>query len=354
MLRDRHHRGRSARDNQSILRCGVRAIELGAPLDRLFAVHFARSEALFFLGRKRSQRRALESALTFASTAAERAAARAELGWCLANARESERALALLEVAVEEAQASGDVDVRVRALGRQVVALIYAGHLDRAEAALRVAEGITSASLGSRSLLAGWRGQFASAKGDPGARSVAFLEAAARYENVGDVRRAAGARTNLADACDRVGAYSEAEDSLRTALVDCRRVGHRLMEGYALLNLGYACMMQKKIMQASAALDDCATIARETTDTRLNCGAASIVARTAQWVARSPPPSLSRKSLAKRERRTSPASRSQPCGWRLAPCWPEATSPARSNSRIARSAGGTRSAGSKKMTQRSS
>ncbi len=256
-------------DNQSVLRCAERACSLGAPSGRLFAVHLARSEALFFLGRKGEQRQALEAALDLATSDAERAAARAELGWWLANSRESERATALLEEAVREAEAAGDADVRVRALGRLVVAQIYAGHLDRAEAALVDAEQVPQPSPASRAMLAGWRGQLASAKGDPGARSVAFQEAAARYEEVGDVRRTAGAKTNLADAWNRVGAYAEAEDALRRALVDCRRVGHRVMEGYALLNLGYACMQQKKTMQASAALDDCESIAKETVDKRL-------------------------------------------------------------------------------------
>jgi tetratricopeptide (TPR) repeat protein len=256
-------------DNHSVLRCSSRANQLGAPTERLFAVNLARSEALFFLGRKEEQRQALESALSFASSDSERAAARAELGWFLANARESDRALAMIDEAVREAEQAGDANVHLRALGRKVVALIYAGHLDRAEETLRVAEAIDGVAASSRGLLAGWRGQLASAKGDPGERSVAFAEAALRYEEVGDVRRAAAAKTNLADAWNRVGAYAEAEDALRLALVDCRRVGHRLMEGYALLNLGYACMMQRKGMQASAALDDCARIASETSDRRL-------------------------------------------------------------------------------------
>jgi tetratricopeptide (TPR) repeat protein len=256
-------------DNQSVLRCSDRAAQLGAPTERLFAVHLAKSEALLFLGRKEEQKLSLETALRFAATEPERAAATAELGWWWVNARETEKAFALLDEAIRASIAAGDSDVRARALGRKVVGSIYAGQLDRAEQALLEAEAIAGASPATRALLAGWRGQLASAKGDPGARSVAFAEAAARYEAVGDVRRAAAARTNLADAWNRVGAYAEAEDSLRRALIDCRRVGHRLMEGYALLNLGYACMMQGKVMQASAALDDCAAIAKEIDDKRL-------------------------------------------------------------------------------------
>lgn len=256
-------------DSQSVLRCSDRASALGASRDLLFTLNMARSEALFFLGRRADQRRALETALSFATTEAERATARAELGWCLVYARESERALALLDEAIAEAEHSGDSDVMVRAYGRTAMALIYAGRLDEAAARLEAASSVERTSPWSEALLAGWRGQLASARGDPGARSQAFSEAIDRYEAVGDVRRAAGARTNLADAWNRIGAYGEAETALEAALVDCRRVGHRLMEGYALLNLGYALMMQNKTLRAMAALEDCASVAKHNEDKRL-------------------------------------------------------------------------------------
>src|SRR5262249_19760047 len=49
----------------------------------------------------------------------------------------------------------------------------------------------------------------------------------------------------------------------------CRRVGHRLMEGYAEMNRGYSLAMMGKTQEAIAALEAAAAIARATQNGRL-------------------------------------------------------------------------------------
>ncbi len=104
-------------------------------------------------------------------------------------------------------------------------------------------------------------------------RRAAYREAIAGYEAAGDLRRAAGAEMNLADADNRVGAYVEAETGLRAALEKLRRLGNRLMEGYALLNLGYALVRQRRSEDAAPIFQESLAIAEETGESRLALGA---------------------------------------------------------------------------------
>jgi tetratricopeptide (TPR) repeat protein len=89
------------------------------------------------------------------------------------------------------------------------------------------------------------------------------------YAKVGDIRSAAGAEANLADVYNRVGAHADAEAALERALEGCRRVGHRVMEGYAELNLGYARAKLERLDEARASLKRAEDIARATKNARL-------------------------------------------------------------------------------------
>ena len=116
---------------------------------------------------------------------------------------------------------------------------------------------------------ASWRAQLANARGDHGERRRAYRDAVRLYEDIGDVRRAAGAELNLADAANRVGAYAEAEQALRATVEKCARVGNALWHGYAQLNLGYASLRLGKHEEAQAALDEAAVLAERTGEARL-------------------------------------------------------------------------------------
>jgi eukaryotic-like serine/threonine-protein kinase len=267
-------------DSKSVLRCSQRALSLGVKRGSIYALRMARAEALQFLGKREEQMRELAEALEQASTESERGRALAEQSWWMSNMGRPEDALAIAESAVLAAKRGGDREVLARALGRQVVALIHAGRLKEARDALREATLLTSgAPLQLRALAQSWRAQLASALGDLGERRDAFQSAMWLYSKVGDIRSAAGAEANLADAYNRIGAYAEAEAALARAIEGCRRVGNRLMEGYAELNRGYSLAMMGRTADAIEALDAAAAIAQATQNRRLAICAAIYRAR---------------------------------------------------------------------------
>ena len=53
---------------------------------------------------------------------------------------------------------------------------------------------------------------------------------------------------------NRLGSYVEAEAALRQGIEVCRKVGNRMVEGYAWANLGYALSMQGRLDEAEQTL----------------------------------------------------------------------------------------------------
>ena len=262
------HAGRG--DSEAVVRCAGKAVELGVLPDTRFALSMALSEALEYLGRLEPQDVALSQARESAIDGAQRARCLAERGWWLHRTGRTTEALDIVAEAIDEARACEDDEVLARALGRRAVVMLHAGMLDEACDALDELLAMSEHLSGHlRALLAGWRGQLATARGDLGARKQAFSDAIERYREAGYVRRVAGAKTNLADVYNRVGAYAEAVDALHDALEDCRRVGNRRMEGYALVNLGYAQAMLGQVGEAQAALEQAGAIAEGSGEVRL-------------------------------------------------------------------------------------
>ena len=95
------------------------------------------------------------------------------------------------------------------------------------------------------------------------------MAAAALYASAGDLRRAAAAEGNLADAYNRIGEYDAAEAALTKAYDGCRRVGNRIYEGYVLANLGYAYARRARTDEALSALATAEALASEANDRRL-------------------------------------------------------------------------------------
>jgi tetratricopeptide (TPR) repeat protein len=116
---------------------------------------------------------------------------------------------------------------------------------------------------------ASFRAQLAAAEGDLGARHNAYLAAVELYGAQGDVRNEAGASVNLADVQNRFGQYEEAEAALTKALARCRELRMRLMEGYALVNRGYARLMKSEWADARSDLEAALAIAIAVGDARL-------------------------------------------------------------------------------------
>lgn len=260
-------------DDDAVLRCSAKALELnqGQETPELL---LARHDALQFKGKGDEQRALLERAVMLAPNAAFRVRVLTELSRSHTRSGRLSDAVEVGERALEEARSLGDVEAIVLALGRTSVAWIAAGKLDEASANLREADLLVSGTPPHvRALVAGWASQLAAARGEPSARHRACERAIDAYNEAGDLRRAAGARANLADVHNRLGAYFSAESELRAAIAECRRVGHRTMEGYASANLGYSLAMQRRRDEARAALEFALEAANAVGDPRLSLAA---------------------------------------------------------------------------------
>ncbi|MCC6993519.1 MAG: protein kinase [Deltaproteobacteria bacterium] len=256
-------------DPTAVVRCAERALALGAPEHSMFALRMARAGALRFMLRLEDQGRELEAARAAARTPVELARVGTERAFLLARTGRPAEALAAANAAVAAAREGGDADVLALALGWRAVALIYGGKLADAQSSMAEIDGLGALATETRAMAAHWRAQLATARGDIGERLRALRASVALYEEVGDLRRAAGDGGNLADVYNRVGAYVEAENALREALVGLRRVGHKLTEAYTLVNLAYSLSMQGRAREALTTLDEAETLAAKVGDTRL-------------------------------------------------------------------------------------
>ncbi len=249
-------------DGETVLRCSDKSLVLGAPEAMLYDIHLARADAFQFFGRIKEQSDALDTALGLATDDATRACVLSERIGCEWRLGHPETAIETAAEAVDAARASGDTAILAVARGRQGVVLTYVGRLDEAGAAIAEEQALAS-SLGphDQALAAAHRGQLAAALGGLDEQREAFSKAAELAAASGDVRRAASSEANVADIYNRVGGYAEAEAALTASLDKCRRVGHRLGEGYILANLGYSLAMQERLADARAALDRAQAVA---------------------------------------------------------------------------------------------
>lgn len=255
-------------DMRSVLRFGNKA--LAGTVER-FELLMLLADAHQFLGDRDKMIERVREALDQAKTSGERARALAEVAWWELRTGDARLATVTAAEAVDEARLAEAPDVLCVALGRIAMATIAVGEHDIADKALDEALGIAKSLMSPRleGLVCGWRAHLATSAGDLGERAAAFRDAVERYTLVGDVRRAVGADVNLADTYNRTGEFELAEAALESALERCQRIGHRLMEGYANLNLAYARIEMGKKLEALEALDHAARIADATNEARL-------------------------------------------------------------------------------------
>jgi eukaryotic-like serine/threonine-protein kinase len=267
-------------DTPTVLRCSERSLALGAPAELRFKLHMARADALGFLGRRDDQDQELQLARDLAENDAELARVLMERSMLMMRTGRQATAPDEAAAAVTAALRAGDAELLTLARVRHMRALAFAGKPQRAAEVLAEAAALASAAtVHTRAFLADARAQLAGVVGDLGERREAFEAAVALFREAGDLRRAAGAEANLADAYNRFGEYGEAETALRQALEAGRRVNNRMMEGYALVNLGYALSMQGKIADAVVALDAAQAIATTARELRLSLWARAYRAR---------------------------------------------------------------------------
>jgi tetratricopeptide (TPR) repeat protein len=264
-----------------VLRCSQRALDPGVGDGRRFALHLARADALRFLGRRGEQAPELEAALGYAEGDRELAQVLIEHAVFASRTGDAPTALSAAEEAVTHARASGDGELLAMARARQAFTQVIAGRFADAEASLAEAEHVArAASPTVRAFVSEFRGLLGNALGDVGMQVEAYREAVRQYEAVGDLRRAAGAENNVADAYNRVGAYADAESALRATVEKCRRVGNHLVEAYAMVNLGYALAMQGRSDEAVAVIREARNRAASSRDVRLDLFARVYLTRT--------------------------------------------------------------------------
>jgi tetratricopeptide (TPR) repeat protein len=250
-------------DARKVLRCGARALSCGLPVASNFALHAARIDAARWVGDHEGLARALDDGDAAAENDGQRALVESERGDWLRRGGDPAAALIHFDRAVALAEATGELNILVRATCRRAIASVTLGRLDEASVALsRLTLEAGSLSPATEGLLEDTRGFLAGSTGDLGLRRASFARAASLYTTSGDLRRAAGAESNVADAANRLGQYAEAESALRRAIELARRVGNRLTEGYALANLGYALTAQGRLPQAIDVLGEAVSIAR--------------------------------------------------------------------------------------------
>jgi eukaryotic-like serine/threonine-protein kinase len=255
--------------SQRALRCAEKVIALG-PSRASCELHLVRAEALQFLGRHQDQFGMLMTALESARTELLRGRVQNELIKWFSRSGDFARALEASESAVEAGLAAHSPEVLALALGRRAMALAGSGRLSEAqsdlERAIRYADQCPIAIRGS---VADWRGRIATALGELDGRREAFAAARDLFNEAGDVRRAAGADVNLADAFNRLGSYEAAREALLRALAGCRAVGNRTMEAYALLNLGYSLSMLGRTEESLEMIANARRIGRPMGEPRL-------------------------------------------------------------------------------------
>ncbi|MEC7520037.1 MAG: protein kinase [Myxococcota bacterium] len=183
-------------------------------------------------------------------------------------------------------------EARDDAVGAQVVALCRAaaaglGADDRGafDEAMGRAEAL-AARVPTEPLPRAWiatlRASAALRAGDLGAFVEGTTEAVRAYEQAGDARDACNQRVRLGNALTGLGDVEGAEAVLREALFAARRMGLRVIEGYALQNLGHALLRRGALDEARETEERAVGLARALEDPVLEAGSLLYLAETLQ------------------------------------------------------------------------
>ena len=257
-------------DSRGTLRCAEKAVALELPEPERYPLHMIRADALRFLGRRDEQAEVLQAASDTARDDAERARALTEYAALLTRLGRGREAIAIAQSAIRQADATTDADTKALARGRLAEALMFAGDYelsgDALEEASLHADHVSPLVLAQ---LADWRARLAGLQGELGLALTSFREATRLLRQCGDVRRAAASDVNVADALHKLGDFEHAAQALRETVAGCRRVGHRLMEGYALANLGHALIRLGRMEEALEQLMEAGRLADSIGDGRL-------------------------------------------------------------------------------------
>ncbi|MBW2463630.1 MAG: protein kinase [Deltaproteobacteria bacterium] len=256
-------------DVASVARCSDKALEYGVRDGVRFELRMSRAMALQFQGLVPEALDELEDAIGCAIHGGERARVQSLRGLLFFRTGNNDVALDELTWAIVLAQKANDTETTTRALLRRASVRVARGELDDAAADVEEAgRGVgEDAPLGAhvmefRAYLANGRGEFSKAQ-DLIREAITILDA------TGDMQRSVRSRANLADSYNSICAYEDAEQALRRAVQDCRRVGNRLSEGWASVNLGRALIGLERCVEAKDCIADAIQIGRDAPDAPL-------------------------------------------------------------------------------------
>lgn len=259
-----------AGDARSVTECAEEALRFDLSPETEYMLHLARIEGYRFYSASERVLEVLKEALVVATTDAHKARVHSEFAVSYARSRAFADANRHAEQAIALADVAGDPDERVVARGRASLVQSYQGRLAEAERLLaETAELEPQVSYHTETLLIGWKAHLAALKGSYKARIHGFEELHRRYIETGNLGRAAGAASNLADTYNRVGLYEKARVALEQAREACLQIGQRVMLGYCELNLGYAHMRLGLLVEANEAIESAQALSRQTEDDRL-------------------------------------------------------------------------------------
>ncbi len=227
-------------DVQSVVRCSDKALDYGVRDGVRFELRMSRANALHFQGLIPETLDELDDAMGCVANGGERARVHSERGAIYLLTGKNDEALDELAWAIVLGDRAGDLEIVGRARLRRAAVRVGRGELDEAAADVEEArQGVREGSpLGAH--VAEFHAYVCNARGQFSKAQDLIREAIAVFDATGDVQRAVRSRANLADSYNSICAYGDAEQALRRAIRDCRRVGNRVSEGWATVNLGYA------------------------------------------------------------------------------------------------------------------
>ncbi len=271
-------------DGLSALRCSDKALELKVRPGRLYDLRYVRGESLYYLGRFEESLAELELADNFAAAEAQRGRVQVMRFGALFQTGKRDEALRAAERGLESAKQSADADLISLSSSRRALALMFLGDFDSARVSLSAAREVMSdASPSTQALVLMNECDLAGMEGRVGAHLRALTSASAFLEQCGHLRRLANNLVNLGSVLCKVAAFDRAKTETERAIESCRRVGHRVGEGYARANLGYALVYLGELDAAERALVDAITFAD-----RLNAPRQRVIARRNLLLARLP------------------------------------------------------------------
>jgi tetratricopeptide (TPR) repeat protein len=235
-----------------------RAVGLGASGEALGQIALTRALAHNWRGEhKEAEPWAEEAIAVLPEGTARWCAAMGELVWSLGTRSDGAGVAHLVERLLVSRTGGEALGSHTIALSHAADWLLHIGEYDNARSAQRAIDSVIG-QLQHDPAVEGavlvTRAEFSDLDDDPSSVRRLFATALACYEAAGDQRQAHLQRIRLVDACNRLGAYAEAEGIARDALAAADRMGLGFVVMAAQNNLGFTLMQRGALHEARTML----------------------------------------------------------------------------------------------------